>query len=617
MKRERIIKLLLVGVILFFVVRFGIMPRLSGSSFRDYLGKIATDKYTFAENEYAVIVVGSEPEGIAAAVASARTGLKTLLITEDSDLGSYIKRSMIADIKPDEGIIAGKKENLNRGFYKELFGTLRMGFTAEDYMASVDKLVKKENNLEILYNCRLTDVILEDRLLKSVKVSANGQEKVLSAAAYVDATQWGDLLELCNVPYTTGSEDLNMPDVYMPLAFNFMVSGVKWDDMRQIQKTSDFILQFREVLTAYEPFYKRTKIESPTFIEQSEDKLIISAISQWGVDVNDPQDVKQAYADATDEAMLLTAYLKNVLTPFAESTFAAAPEELFIPEYRHYAGRYTLTVADILENRDFAGKIALASSPVDAGKFVGNGLSYIITDPNVYAIPLGCIVPVNVDNVLMPGAKASFKSLAATSAGYIPTRITMGESAGLTAAWSFLSNITPADILGMGDEELQSFESYLERGGIYLQDISEKLMDASTGQPLENSWAYPYIRELAEYGLLAGGQNNDFRLDSESSCDVLSVLLKNAIVKIAPDAYDFKIGNILEAYETGDRLTGEKAAAMILDTLGVSYTSGDAFATFSGLDLYRKVPEGKLTKDGGVTMDVVYCLAVETARLME
>lgn len=617
MKRERIIKLLLVGVILFFVVRFGVMPRLSGSSFRDYLGKIATEKYTFAENEYAVIVVGSEPEGIAAAVASARTGLKTLLITEDSDLGSYIKRSMIADIKPDEGIIAGKKENLNRGFYKELFGSLRTGFTAEDYMASVEKIVKKEKSLEVLYNCRLIGVVLEDRILKSIRVFADGQEKVLSAAAYVDATQWGDLLELCEVPYTLGSEDLNMPDVYMPLAFNFMVSGVKWDDMRQIQKTSDFILQFREVLMAYEPFYGRTKIESPTFIEQTDDTLIISAIRQWGVNVNDPQDVKQAYEDAMDEAMLLTAYLKNVLVPFAESTFAAAPEELFIPEYRHYAGRYTLTVADILENRDFAGKIALASSPVDAGKFVGNGLSYIITDPNVYAIPLGCIIPVNVDNVLMPGAKASFKSLAATSAGHIPIRITMGESAGLTAAWSFLNNRTPADILSMTGEELETFKSYLQRGGVFLKDISEKLMDASTGQPLENTWAYPYIRELAEYGLLAGGEGNDFRLDSESSCDVMSVLLKNAIVKIAPDAYNFNVAGMLEAYETSDRLTGEKAASMILDALGVSYTPGEAFNVLSGLELYRKVPEGKLTQNGGVTMDVVYCLAVETARLMK
>ena len=108
MKRERLIKNLLLAVIFFIVIRFGIIPMLTGSSLKDYLNTLTAERYTFAENEYAIIVVGSDPEGVAAAVTSARTGLKTLLITEDSDLGGYIKHSMIVDVKPDEGIIEGK-----------------------------------------------------------------------------------------------------------------------------------------------------------------------------------------------------------------------------------------------------------------------------------------------------------------------------------------------------------------------------------------------------------------------------------------------------------------------------------------------------------------------------
>jgi len=617
MKRERLIKNLLLAVIFFLVLRFGIMPLLTGSSFREYMSRITAGRYNFAENEYAIIVVGSEPEGIAAAVSSARTGLKTLLITEDSDLGSYIKQSMMVEIKPDEGLIEGKKENLNRGFYRELFGNLRMGFTSQDYVDSVKKLTKQEKNLDVLYNCRLTGVVLDDRFLKSIRVYADGEERILSASTFIDATQRGTLLELCDVPFTTGSGDIGLPDTYMPLEFNFMVSGVKWQDMRQIQKTSDFVIEFRDVLMGYQPFNKRTKIETPTFIEQSEEQIIIRGIRQWGVDVDDPEDVKQAYDDALDEATLLTAYMKTVLVPFSECKIEAVPDELFIPEYRHYTGRYTLTVSDILENRDFTGKIALASSPVDAGKFVGNRLSYTIADPNVYAIPLGCIIPVNLDNVLMPGAKASFRSLAATSAGYIPTRITMGESAGLTAAWSFFSHKTPAEILSMTPEQIKDYEDYLIKGGIYLKDISESLIDASTGQPLTESWAYPYIRELAEYGLIAGGSNNDFRLDSESSCDVLAILLKNAIVKMSPSAYSFRMSNVLQEYETSDRLNGEKVAAMILDVIGISYESGKAFETASNMNLFSKVPDGILVKNSGVTMDVVYCIAVETALMLQ
>lgn len=614
MKHERLIKSLIVAALLVVVFVFGIMPMISGKSLADYMRSDSGNKYSFGENEYAVIVIGSDPEGVAAAVATARTGLKTLLVTEDSDLGGYIKRSMIAAMEPDEGVIEGKKENLNRGIYRELFGNMRMGFTPKDYLDSVEKLVKREKSLEILYNSRLTGVTLDDRMLKTVTVDTGEGEKRFSAAVFIDATQDGALLELCGVPYTTGSEDIGLPDIYMPLEFRFMVSGVKWQDMKAIQKSSGFLAEFREALMYYEPVNRRTKIEAPTFIEQSEDRLIISAIRQWGVDVDDPVDVRRAYEDAKEEAAYLAAYLKTALVPFSECRIEAVAEELFIPEYRHYQGRYTLTVADILENRDFDLKITLASAPVDAGKFVGNGLNYIITDPKVYAIPLECIIPVNLDNVLMPGAKASFASLASTSAGYIPTRITMGESAGLTAAWCFMNGNTPAGILDMDEVEKKAYEEYLKNGGIYLRDFSEYHTDPSTGKPLKDNWAYPYLVELVEYGLVAGGENNDFMLDSESSCEVMAVLMKNAIAKMAPSSYSFTVANRLESYETSERLTGEMAAAMALDVLGISHEAGRAFETAMKMDLFRNIPEGKISKDGGVTIDTVFCLAVETAK---
>ena len=616
MKHERLVKNLIIAVIFAVLFWFGIKPLLTGNTLKNYVKNITTDKYTFAENEYAVIVVGSEPEGIAAAVASARTGLKTLLVTEDPDPGSYIKSGMIVEMKPDEGKVKGKKITLNKGIYEEIFGDLKVGFSTDDYIASVSNLIVDEKNLEILYNCTILDVSVNNRTLESIHILANGKERTVSAGAFIDATQNGNLLDLCEVPFTKGSEDINLPDTYMPLEFNFMVSGVKWEELTKIQKTSDFAQEFKDLLMQYERFDPRTKIESPSFINQSGDAFIITGLEQWGVNVDDPEDIKKAYADANDEAIMLTAYLKTALIPFADCTFKLAPEKLFIPEYKHFEGRYVLTVADILENRDFKNKIALAAAPVDAGKFVDQGFDYTITDPLVYSIPLGCIIPVNLDNVLMPGAKASFRSLAATSAGIIPTSITVGEASGLTAVYCFLNHKTPADMLNAKDDEIKGFESYLERGGIYLAKLSEKLINPSTKQPLETYWAYGYIRELAEYGLIAGGTGNDFKVDSESSCDVFSVLMKNAILKIAPKAYSLELDTKMKAYEKGDPLTGETACAIMLDTRNLPYAQGMAFEEAQRLNLIPKATEGKFTKKDAVTMDVVYCLAIETANAL-
>ena len=159
--------------------------------------------------------------------------------------------------------------------------------------------------------------------------------------------------------------------------------------------------------------------------------------------MDDPEDLKQAYEDAMDEAMLLIAYLKTALVPFGECRIEEVPDKLFIPEYRHYEGRYTLTVSDILENRDFTAKIALASSPVDAGKFVGNRLSYVIADPKVYAIPLGCIIPVTW--TMCHARSKGFRPCGHQRRIY-PNQDHHGEASGLIMAWSFQQK-TPADIL--------------------------------------------------------------------------------------------------------------------------------------------------------------------------
>ena len=613
MKHERLIKILVIAVLFAALFWFGLRPLLAGNTFKSYLKGITTDKYSYADNEYAVAVIGSEPEGIAAAVASARTGLKTILVTEDTNLGSYIESGVIVEMKPDEGIVKGKKVVLNKGIYEEIFGDLKVGFSTDDYIASVRNLIEHETNLEILYNCSLPGASVSNNTVESISVTVDGEERLISAGIFIDATRNGTLLDLCKTPYKKGSEDINLPDSYMPLEFNFMVSGVKWEDLNKIQKTSDFALQFRILLMRYERFDKRTKFEAPSFIKQSEDTFIITGLEQWGVDVNDPEDVKKAYADANDEALMLIAYLKSVLIPFADCTFKQAPEKLFIPEYKHFEGRYALTVSDILENRDFKNKVALASAPVDAGKFVDQGFDYTIVDPPIYSIPLGSIIPVNLDNVLMPGSKASFRSLAATSAGIIPTSITVGESSGLTAAYCYINHKTPADLLNATDKELKSFENYLGRGGVYLADFSDKIVDPSTKQPLEDNWAYGYIKELAEYGLIAGGSANDFRVDSEGSCDVFSILMKNAILKMAPKAYSLDLDEKMKSYEKGEPLTGETACAIILETRNLPYEKGMAFETAQSLNLIPKTIAGKLTKKGAVTMDIIYCLTVETA----
>lgn len=613
MKNEQALKKIIVVILVFVTFWFGFKPLFLGTSFENYT-KIKVSDYNFEENEYATIIIGSEPEGIASAIASSRTGLKTLLITEDSDLGSYIRKSMISRMNPSQVTIKKKKTPLNRGIYQEIFGKIEIGFSAEDYARTVKKLVDAEDSLHVIYDSYIQQVDIEGSLLKGILVKQPDGTHYYKARNFIDATQNGQLLILCKTPYTKGSEDLGVPDFYSPVEFNFRISGVDLEALKKSQKVSSFSDEFTNAILAYTKVNPRTKIVSPSFISQKNNELVITGLRVFGVDVEDEKEMQEAFDEAEEEAIVLTAYLKTVLTAFKNCTYAGSPEEFFIPEYRHFQGTYKLTVGDILENRDFKDKIALCSEAVDASKFIDKNLEYIVVKPKIYAIPLGCIIPSNLTNVLMTGAKASYSSLAASSAEHVPTQITIGESAGLIAAYSFISDIEPYRIPKLNDQELVSFEGYIRRGGVNLIDFDESIKIGKTEQKLIDHWSYPYIKTLCEYGLIAGGNENDYKLDYKASSEMLTVLIKNVVIKIAPDYYSLEFDQAMNPFEIKKELTGEAAASIVLKARNIPFDNGKALETLKAKKIIPASITDRLIKDGTVTMDVVYCIAVETVK---
>lgn len=611
MKNERLIKNVIVGGLILLTLWFGLKPLLTGTAYKNYT-RMNRAGLNFEENEYATIVIGSEPEGIASALACARTGLKTLLITQDTDLGSYLKRSMIPKMDPQNGVIDKKKVLLNQGIYKEIFGNFNIGFSGEDYEKTVKKLVETERSLEIIYDSFILEIDQEGDLLKGIVVQQHDGKHYYKARNFIDASQDGQLLVLGKTPYFKGSEDVGIPDFYSPLEFNFCISGVDMEALKKSQKATDFIDEFQWALITYKKISPQTKLQSPSFVSLNENELVITGLKVFNVNIEDEQDMITAYKAAEEEARMLTAFLKSALTAFKDCTYKKSPEAFFIPEYRHFEGRYQLTVSDILENKDFKDKIALCSEAVDAGKFIDKNMEYIVTKPNVYSIPLRSIIPSNFQNVMMIGAKASFTSLAATSAGSLPTRMTIGEAAGLVSAYSFMNDVLPAQFLESSDKDLKALKGYISRGGVKLMDFTENLLIPNTEQKLVDHWTYPYVKSLAEYGLIAGSEDNDFKLDYKASQELFAVLLKNTIIKMAPDYYDLPLDQVFKKHEVKEALTGETAGVIILETLSIPYEKGKALETLKQKEFLPVHLTDRLIEEEPVTMDVIYGLAVET-----
>lgn len=278
-----------------------------------------------------------------------------------------------------------------------------------EYTNLVKQILAQEKNLTVFYNAAYLSVETSGKMIESVTIYHDGETLSVKAPVFIDATENGDVLSLCGVPYFLGSGDINVPDAYMPVIFNFTISDVSWEDIKSITKHIQNMDDFQSVLRQYERVSPKTKIPQLSFIEQGDDEVVVSGIRMRNVNVDAPEMLQQAYNDALIEAKMLTAFLKTAFVPFENCSFKAGASEFYIPEYRHFEGRYTLTVEDILENRDFPTKVVMAQGAIDGEKFVSANISeeytYILGNPVVYSIPLECFITKNYDNMLMVGKK--------------------------------------------------------------------------------------------------------------------------------------------------------------------------------------------------------------------
>lgn len=610
MAKNQLFRNLIVIVLFFLTFWFGIRPIITGSEFEEKLPKINGPE---GENQYGLVVFGSEPEGIAAALSAARMGLKTLLVTEDTHPGSYIKSGQIAYTAPDYAVLNNEIINLNTGIYAEFFGA-GGNFSYEDYTSSIKEILEKESYITVLYNASVLSIDTAGNLVKSVSIHHDGQTKTIESPYFIDATENGDILMLCNVPYFLGSSDINVPDAYMPVEFNFTLSNVSWDDIQSATYQTQNMEDFQSVLSQYQKVSKKAKILNLSFIGLTDDEVVISGIRMHQVNVNDSDMINEDFKSALNEAKMLTAYLKTAFIPFENCSFKTAPSNFYIPEYRHFEGRYTLTVEDILENRNFPTKIVLASNAINAEKFLSAELSeeytYILGKPVVYSIPLECFISKNYDNLLMAGRKASFSSLAATSAGSMAVSVTGGQALGITAVYCYLNDITPVELCQADENVINDYQKLLRRSDI-------KLMDFDESNPNENHWAWPALKELVKYGLVAGGMDNDYLFELEAYQENLVTLITNYIVKAAPEKYSLRLDNRIRSYSTKELLTGESACEIVLKTLNIPYSPGGAYETAKEMNLIPDAVLQRIAPDTPVTMDCVYVLTEHLVEILQ
>jgi hypothetical protein len=563
---------------------------------------------------YELIVVGGDPEGVAAAVAAARQGLSTLLLDGRDTLGGLMTAGGLNSLDMSYG---PGGEILTRGifleFYRQIEGDSFDTRTAADVF---HRLVNAEPRLTVVQGvisfCPLVEPAEAGGAVRvtGVVYVKDGVERRVLAPMVIDATQDADLAYAAGAPFTLGQEDFGGPAQGMAATLVFELSGVT--SYHWLKLRVSLLLQggrrgwanarsawgFPELLVDYRPRDRGLQLRGLNLGRQNDGTVLVNALQVFGVDFSSVDSREEARRRAEAELPHVVEHLRRHVPGLERATLAGTAAELYIRESRHLVGEYRLTIDDVLENRDFADRVAFGSYPVDIQAVRPGDPGTVVGAPAKYAVPFRCLVPLGLENLLVVGRSASFDSLAHGSARVIPVGMCLGQAAGTAAALALQE--------GVGFRELAYSPHLVEELQARLNAQGADLHPFSLPGPLDGHPHAEGTRFLRGLGLVAAGYRNRYGLDEKMpESELMSLLPPLAERRRWPLARPVAV-----FWEANDLTFGDLAYALHVG-LGDVETKAAAVESLRSKGLWVGGVGGRLGWNDPVSRGEVYTLLLE------
>jgi hypothetical protein len=336
-----------------------------------------------------VLVCGGGVAGIAAAVAAARAGARTLLLERAGFLGGTATGAMMALIVIPFDDLAG----FPREFFQRLsadHGAHRGGrvvpWDTEAYKLTSLEMVL-ESGAEVLLYTWISDAIVIDGRVAGVVVENKSGRQAVLAKVTIDASGDGDVAARAGVACVVGREaDAAMrPATVMGHFGNIDLRRLKaWIDAnpsdvvgdpgRNVFDLDSGIIRVDGFFSVVERARKTGLLEPgmpinylrfsglvrPENIESGD--LICNSTRIYGVDGTNARDVTRAEIEGRRQLQAVLATVRAMLPGFERCTLIGTSSYLGVRETRRIRGRQTLTYEDLQARRRFPDSLAVLAS---------------------------------------------------------------------------------------------------------------------------------------------------------------------------------------------------------------------------------------------------------------
>ena len=429
-----------------------------------------------------VIVVGGGTAGAIAGIAAARAGAKTLVVEALGSLGGSgtnaqvtpLMRNSSAGVNLNQGITSELKTRLLERGDGAIDANSNDNWFNPEAMKYVLERMLIEAGAEVLYHTHFVAPILEGGRISSVVVHNKDGLVRLEAQSFIDATGDADVAVRAGAPFDAGESGTGL---HQAMSLRFTLGGVDLDALCAFLAQHGQAQESQRFMHFWMVWGKNASLE-PLFREAVQDGLLLERDGDYfqgfsvpgmpgcisfncprlGADINDGADawtLSRAQVDGKLAIDRLLNFLRQRFDGCGSSFIASYAAMPGVRETRRIRGEYVLTLEDILECHTFDDAICRNHYPVDIhtprGKLLyheRNG-DYPYFKPDAFhEIPFRALIPLGISNLLVPGRCASATFEAQSAIRVQQNCHSMGEAAGVAAAWMAQRNIGSRQIDG-------------------------------------------------------------------------------------------------------------------------------------------------------------------------
>ena len=420
-------------------------------------------------NSYDVLVAGSGPSGICAAVSAARMGARTALVERYGALGGSLS---FGNVGPVMGSVA-------RGTLRdELTGRLKVGFNdiqgrvgrVHD-TTSVPRVLAEfldENGVDVYLQSPVAAAMMDGRRVRGLVVAGKKGLYGLEGKVTVAATGDGDVAAFAGAAFEIGREGDGR---LQPVTLMYTLAGVEEPAITCIGEEDNVQFQGERFLDFTARCVEQGILPPNTqsvrlYKSNVPGERLVNTTQMNDINPLNEEEVFRAELALRRQIVQITEFLRAYVPGFQHCFVKTTAMTLGVRESRRIRGLYMLTDDDMRQARRFedvvvhrANFVIDIHNPTGGGQ--ADGLAEVVKP---YDIPYRCLIPEATDGLVLSGRCISGTHRAHASYRIMTVCMALGEASGVTAALSAQRNVAPRDL------DYRAVQEQLQKNGATLFD---------------------------------------------------------------------------------------------------------------------------------------------------